>query len=88
MVEKPEQDKYFFMRKRTKKATLGEEEEGYGECYEIQGPSLSELVSLKKQGIEYFGTQREFKGQERRAPNLNRDYQKIQRIIEEKSKKA
>lgn len=41
------------MRKKVKKATIGDSiaDEGYGECYEQNGPSLKELVEMKKQGI-------------------------------------
>lgn len=41
------------MRKRVK--VNAELEDGYGECYHQSGPSLQELVDLKKQGIEFYG---------------------------------
>ena len=80
-----ENDKYFFMRKKAKR-NAGVEDDGYGECYYQSGPSLQELVDMKKQGIEYFGDAKEFKGKEKKAPNINQEYNKIQKIIEKKNK--
>lgn len=84
--ESTEEDKYFFMRREPKKMT-GVEEDGYGECYHQSGPSLKELVDMKKQGIEYFGEAREFKAKERKGPNIHQEYNKIQKIIEKNNKK-
>lgn len=62
------------MRKPAKRTNMGQSlEDGYGECYEQNGPSLKELVQMKKQGIEYFGEEKEFKKKQKK-PNLNKDY--------------
>ena len=80
-----ETDKYFFMRhKKVKNNAV--EDDGYGECYHQSGPSLQELVDYKKQGIEFYGDLKEFKQREKKAPNINKEYNMIQKIIEKKKK--
>ena len=36
---------------------------------------------MKKQGLQFYGDEREFKAKEKKAPNLAQDYKKIQKII-------
>jgi hypothetical protein len=40
---------------------------------------------MKKQGVEYYGDLKEFKQKERK-PNINKEYEMVQKIIEKKSK--
>lgn len=42
---------------------------------------------MKKQGIEYYGDLKEWKGKEKKGPNIHREYDMIQKIIEKNSKK-
>jgi hypothetical protein len=45
------------------------------------------MKQLKKEGIQIFGDAKEYVQKERKY-NINQDYAKIKRIIDEKSKKA
>ena len=79
-------DKYAFMRKKIKPNMKEEVNDGYGECYVENGPSLDEMRQAKKMGIELFGDAKQFKAKERKI-NIGQDYNKVMRIIEERNKK-
>ncbi len=73
-------DKYEFLRKKVKK-----DEEDYGECYPQTGPSLEEMRELRKEGIELFGEEK-VRVEKERKYDVNKDYQKVKRIMDEKAK--
>lgn len=77
-------DKYDFLRKQRKP---NESEVGYDECYANTGPSLDEMRELRKEGVVLFGDAKEYVEKERKY-NINQDYAKIKRIIDEKAKKG